>query len=464
MAEVSIGIAITTHNRYKVFKDTYQRIVKLLPPGAKLVVVDDASKKHVPEATFRFDENVGIARAKNKCFELLENCEHIFLFDDDCYPVMTNWWIPYIESKEPHLMYIFENTSYTKELNGCREVYRDNNKVAYSHPRGCMLYFKKVCLETVGGMDTSYARWGFEHVDLSNRIFNAGLTSWRYMDVLNSHELIYSLDEHHEVTTTVGGAERQRYLDEKKNYYKGSLHRKIFCDIKVFNPKPIPNPSKVILTTYTTRQKDTERNKNWQADEKDLQVLKDSCKGNRLVVLTDSFEEKDTNDFAYVKIEARISPYIQRWISYYDYLMEHPEIQEVWLVDATDVELLRYPFSRFAENTLYVGYEEKYLDYAWLLGRMKSCRPIYDYMKDNREKTLLNAGIVGGKRDVVLEFLRQMRDFYSLQRGDVGEADMGLFNYVCYNYWQRRLVYGKKITTVFKDYEKGNKLAIWRHK
>src|SRR5690606_10124331 len=81
-----IGVGITTHNRPEIFAKTLAEMRKHLPPGAKLVVVDDASKEPVAEADYRFEENAGIARAKNKCLELLDGCEHIFLFDDDCYP------------------------------------------------------------------------------------------------------------------------------------------------------------------------------------------------------------------------------------------------------------------------------------------------------------------------------------------------------------------------------------------
>ena len=84
-----IGIGITTHNRKDVFEKTFEEIKKYAPAGAEIVVVDDASTAPVAGATYRFSENVGIARAKNKCMELLYNagCDHFFLFDDDTYPV-----------------------------------------------------------------------------------------------------------------------------------------------------------------------------------------------------------------------------------------------------------------------------------------------------------------------------------------------------------------------------------------
>lgn len=121
-----IGIGITTHNRYDVYQNTLEHITKLAPKGAEIVVVDDASDEVVPEATYRFTINAGIARAKNKCLELLQDCDHIFLFDDDTYPLIEDWHVPYVYNKEPHLCYIFKNFT-NRHLGDCHELYRSTD-------------------------------------------------------------------------------------------------------------------------------------------------------------------------------------------------------------------------------------------------------------------------------------------------------------------------------------------------
>ena len=50
-ASTSIGIGITTHNRYDIFKKTFEEMKRFAPANAKIVVVDDASDTAVPEAT-----------------------------------------------------------------------------------------------------------------------------------------------------------------------------------------------------------------------------------------------------------------------------------------------------------------------------------------------------------------------------------------------------------------------------
>jgi glycosyltransferase involved in cell wall biosynthesis len=227
-----IAICITTHNRYNVFNETYSNIQKHLPDNGILIVVDDASDTPVPEASFRFNDNVGIARAKNKCLELAEiaGATHIFLFDDDTYPIVDNWHKPYIESSEPHLMYIFKDFI-ARKLGDTKVIYTDDKLVAYDHPRGCMLYVHASILPIVGGMDIRYGKWGWEHGDYSNRIFNAGLTSFRFADV-HSKGLFYSGDEHEAVSGSVPQIEKSKNIRAHKDRYDRSFTSTEYCEYK----------------------------------------------------------------------------------------------------------------------------------------------------------------------------------------------------------------------------------------
>jgi len=130
----SIGIGITTHNRNQLVASTLAKI-QSVSPGAKIVIVDDASQPRVRiegANIYRFSNNVGIARAKNKCLELLRDCEHIFLFDDDTWPTTNGWYIPYVASREPHLMYLFESWSSGNPVGDDRIIYEDGSIVVYA--------------------------------------------------------------------------------------------------------------------------------------------------------------------------------------------------------------------------------------------------------------------------------------------------------------------------------------------
>lgn len=203
-----IGIGVTSYNRREVFEHTLSEIKKFAPKNSKIVIVDDGSDIPLEVADYRFEVNQGSPVAKNKCFELLDDCEHIFLFDDDIYPISKHWYKPYINSKEPHLNYTFKYVA---------DIWNDHK--VFDNPNGCMMYYHKSILEKVGGFDTGFYKYGYWHGSMSCRIYNAGLTSFPFMDVMGSENLFYSLDEHRKVKSATSKQfdfipkNKKRYLD-----------------------------------------------------------------------------------------------------------------------------------------------------------------------------------------------------------------------------------------------------------
>lgn len=205
-----IGIGITTYNRPEAFAITYREILKYAPEGAKIVVIDDASKVTCPVADYVQPENKGAAACKNKCFELLEDCDHIFLFDDDCYPISYDWWKPYIYGKEPHYNFTFK---YPK--------WQIGNSMVSDNPNGCMMYYSREVLERVGGFDVTFGKYGYWHGSMSCRIYNAGLTSFPFMDVKGSEKLFCSMDKDKTVKTS--RPDQHKFIPYAKDKYMKSL-------------------------------------------------------------------------------------------------------------------------------------------------------------------------------------------------------------------------------------------------
>ncbi|MGS8663120.1 glycosyltransferase family 2 protein, partial [Salmonella enterica subsp. enterica serovar Infantis] len=56
-------------------------------------------------------------------------------------------------------------------------LYRDDKHLAYTGPRGVMLYYHRSAIESVGGCDPVYGRGRYDHSDLALRIQNAGITT-----------------------------------------------------------------------------------------------------------------------------------------------------------------------------------------------------------------------------------------------------------------------------------------------
>jgi len=251
----TIGIGITTRNRLELVQRCVL-MIKQFSKFDKLIVIDDASEIPVelPDTeVFRFDEQQGIAKAKNKCLSYLKECDHIFLFDDDCWPIKDGWQEHYIDTsirtKCYHFCYtwvaskFFEILEYKKSY--ILDIGDDNPIIIdyimrdtdvrvmkvrkgipltlpytiteicpnetvktvkiHLHPNGVMLYISKKCIDKVGGFDERYGLYGGEHVDFSTRIHNCGLTPYgKFLDVVNSDQFFYAVDkEDRNATSTI---------------------------------------------------------------------------------------------------------------------------------------------------------------------------------------------------------------------------------------------------------------------
>jgi hypothetical protein len=206
---MKLGIAISTHDRRDIADHSIAEWRRFLPVGAKLVIVDDASTIPYPGADYRFEQHAGISVVKNKCLELLNNCDHVFLCDDDIFPSINSWWLPYVHSNLQHACYIFDR----------KMLWKESDYIAYDLPRGCLLYFHKRCIQVAGGFDTNFKLWGYEHAELSRRIFNMELTPARYIDIPNSKGLFYSHDEQSTSKSSLDVVERNRFIRSNKKYF-----------------------------------------------------------------------------------------------------------------------------------------------------------------------------------------------------------------------------------------------------
>lgn len=442
----SIGIGITTHNRNPLVAQTVAEIQRLTP-NAKIVVVDDASQRRVRingVEVYRFEKNVGIARAKNKCLELLSDCDHIFLFDDDTYPLVEGWTEPYVNSPEHHLMYLFRDWANGQPVGDDSIIYQDDKHTAHSHARGCMLYVDRDALATVGGMDTRYGKAMNEHLDWSIRINNAGLTTFRYMDVVGSEQLIYSMDQHQEVRTSI---------DNRRELNEGSKHLLTEAETSAAY---MPYGKDVVIACYFANVLDVQRNTKWPADLKAIDKLKRSVEahGIEFVLIHNCFNLPN-------RVEISTTPYFERWLKEWQYLRDRRDINNVFVVDATDVDMLRNPFPHIDDNRLYVGDEPgETLGNRWML--TKHLEPsVNRYLRENKDLPLLNCGVVGGNRKLVMALCRDMYLYHFNNPQD--QTEMGIFNKLLYTEYRDLIEYGRHVTTLFKKYERVSD-AWFRHK
>lgn len=200
----TIGVAITTRNRSDIRVQCLEGWRTHLPSGVILALVDDASNPPAVGATFRFNANVGVAAAKNKCFEILMDAgvDHLFLADDDVWPAVSEWWESYVSSPVPHLQHLWKGDA----------IEGRDGWIARNRPQGPMMYAERRVIERIGGMRTEFGLWGSEHGEWSRRTVAAGLNPHPYIDVVGSRELWHCLDRDHLGYSTLPPEERERRI------------------------------------------------------------------------------------------------------------------------------------------------------------------------------------------------------------------------------------------------------------
>lgn len=193
-----IGVAISTHQRPHILAKALQNWALYMPDV--LVVNHDVNGE-------------GVAATKNKGITALMDagCDHLFLADDDTWPTTPNWWKPYTDDYEPHLMHCWGKG---------RLIEDDGHYTTWTHPRGVLLYAQRHVINRVGGMRLEFGRWGGEHAEWSTRIHNTGLTRRRYQDLTQARHGIWHCEDYTRRTpSTVTQAEREASAPHRHQLY-----------------------------------------------------------------------------------------------------------------------------------------------------------------------------------------------------------------------------------------------------
>lgn len=470
----TIGIAVTTRNRPEVFERFLVEHEKFCPPNVRLAVVDDASSKPLvktgqpwPEVMeHRFERNVGIAKAKNKCIELLMamGVEHLFIFDDDTWPIAKNWWEPYVNHPEPHFCYLFKDIGPGGKPipNKPRTIYDSRLMFAYDMPRGCMLYLHRSVVERVGGYRPEFGVWGWEHTEYSERIHNAGLTLCRFQDVKDSDKLLWCADQN--LGRDLPGFKRS--VPDQTRRTEMAKNQKVYEQFKGTSDyveyRELPN---LVLTSCLNRVKDPQRKTAPALTPENFKAWERSLKGALPVVLHD-FEpgERALSQPAprgWRRAAFGANPYIQRWVNAYQAL-RHLPAKWVWCTDGTDVTMLREPWDEMEPGVLYIGYEPKVIGIPWMVKGHPAYR---EWIDANGGELLLNAGVVGGEHAIVMEFCHDLAA-EGLEVDHTGYyGDMAAINKLLRSpKWEGRWKTGPLVVSLFKHDDTHNAWSWWKHK
>jgi GT2 family glycosyltransferase len=199
-----VGIAISTFNRPDILDLSLYFFKKYTNLNNRIIVYDDGSfnnelNKNICDkygVEYFYHQNRGIAKTKNKCIEKIDDCDHLFLFDDDVFPIKQNWENIYIDlnknTNNHHFLLMYDNSNHSYIGEG-KKI--ENNLSIYQACGGVLFYITKEVLKVCGGYLKDFSFYGHEHTEFSYRINKAGLTpSGYFLSPTNAKEYFYILD------------------------------------------------------------------------------------------------------------------------------------------------------------------------------------------------------------------------------------------------------------------------------
>jgi hypothetical protein len=207
-----IGIGVTTTPNRKEYIETWiENFEKVKPTNYHLHIHEDVNYK-------------GVAYSKNQNLKTLQDCDYIFLFDDDCYPIKDGWADYFINSKQKHLLFL--NKSHNKIIvHDEVEIYNDCG--------GVFMFLTKEVLNKVGYINSDYGQYGFEHAGYSNRIYRAGFTFAPYQQLKNTKEYLFAMDYNIEHKSSIHEYKKAKLIEENRKVFINELQSpKIFYNFE----------------------------------------------------------------------------------------------------------------------------------------------------------------------------------------------------------------------------------------
>ena len=204
---MKIGITITTRQRAHVLDLCLSYYALYLPKcDYEFWVIHDANsetddsdylemlKKYPFVRYHRNSERLGIAKSKTECLRKVQDCDYIFLNDDDIMPIREDWIDFFIgHSTRTGINHFL----YQIDLPFLAKIGENNGIGVYGQCGGIMLFLTQEVIKKVGAFETRYAApYSYEHANYSMRINQAGLNNGygQYLSPLGVNEVMFSLD------------------------------------------------------------------------------------------------------------------------------------------------------------------------------------------------------------------------------------------------------------------------------
>lgn len=211
-----IGVGIITYNR----PEYYQKVFNSIPKDKidVLVVVNDGINCYVDpkdaDKVIYNNHQLGVSKSKNRALKYLieQNCEHLFLIEDDILIKNPNVFEEYIKAANStgihHLCYE-KVANNEKSLKYIHEQ-PDGVKIGFYHnPQGAFMYINANLIKKLGYFDENYIN-AFEHIDFAYNLIDKKVAPpfWYFPDLYNSEEYL----------TDIEGSSQNSSITNKEKY------------------------------------------------------------------------------------------------------------------------------------------------------------------------------------------------------------------------------------------------------
>ncbi len=236
------------------------------------------------------------------------------------------------------------------------------------------------------------------------------------------------------------------------------------------------NLVKKIKTWWRSRQGGAKAEKPGVADIDDFErieiwynsLLKVGCHGVIFYdQLSPGFVEKWTRPeitFVHYSLATPRSLNDERYYCYRDFLLKHPEIKRIFMLDLFDVEFFSNPFILIDDSQFDILCGGDPGEYNDRLNREKMLSAFNEAHYESCIK--LHAGTCGGSRNSIMKLLDALViEFDRLTaEGNLDNLNMAVYNKCVYDLFEKdRILYGNPLNSRFKAYEQSGNFAI-RHK
>lgn len=226
------GVALLHYNRHKYLKEIAEAIQHTIPPGTRFVVCDDGSEDpvepYLPNGVILIrGSNLGVSANRNRALWALQDCDYLFLVEDDLKPIKAGWVETYAQAAELSGIHHFTRVQ-DKEIAETIPSFsaflasKNLHPVFGPSPRGDLVMLTSTVVRCVGGYNPMFRGAGYAHGEYSKRIAKAGLighpASW--IDIREARDAFVQVGDREGGRWKLDEKEIKRQLSRNKQVLK----------------------------------------------------------------------------------------------------------------------------------------------------------------------------------------------------------------------------------------------------